>query len=202
MTLLPLPPGQFAKNDLGFIEPGGLAHDRLNREQRKCATHVQCGASRSTGGLPHIPPRSLALSHERYEDVVSFLNSWSYAMNRFGQLVGPGLVALLALTGCSGSEEEGSVKVVAETKGLSCDTSSGIKVSALRQILVDNGIAVTQTTCGFVDGIFLAVCGPPDGGLAFFVVPESKVPLAKGLGFFVAADAPLAKDYGACQEWR
>ena len=123
-------------------------------------------------------------------------------MNRFGQLGSPCLAALLALTGCSGSEEEGSVKVVAETKGLTCDRSTGIRVSALRQILVDNGIAVTQSTCGSGYNNFVAACGGPDAGLAFFAVPESKVPLAKRLGFFVAADSPGATDYGACEEWQ
>ena len=119
-------------------------------------------------------------------------------MNSFSHVFNATLVATCVLTACGGSSGEASVKVAAELNTLACVPTSGIRVADLRRSLENSGIAVAQTTCGFYNFNHVAVCGPPDGALAFFEVPLSKAPLVIGLGFFVAAERPLAIDYGPC----
>jgi radical SAM superfamily enzyme YgiQ (UPF0313 family) len=43
LTLLPLPDGSFAKNDIGFIDPTGVDHDRLGRALRKALYNFMHG---------------------------------------------------------------------------------------------------------------------------------------------------------------
>lgn len=123
-------------------------------------------------------------------------------MNRHSKIISISLAALVAVTGCGGSEDEVSVKVAAELKSLACDAASGVRVADLRRTLETNGISVSQTTCGAFNTGRVAVCGVPDDALAFFEVPASKVEPAQSLGFFVASDRPLAIDNGACAAGR
>ena len=108
----------------------------------------------------------------------------------------------VCLTGCGGSESEGTVKVAAELKTVQCDPAYGERVSALRQSLESRGIVVMKTTCGALNLNSSAICGIPDGRIAFFEIGQSRVAEAKGLGFFVAAERPRAVDYGSCPEPR
>jgi hypothetical protein len=43
VTLLPLPPGQFAKNDVGFVDPTGVDHDRLGVGLKKALYNYMHG---------------------------------------------------------------------------------------------------------------------------------------------------------------
>jgi hypothetical protein len=43
ITLLPLPEGPFAKNDVGFIDATGVDHDRLGRALRKALYNFMHG---------------------------------------------------------------------------------------------------------------------------------------------------------------
>jgi len=43
VTLLPLPPGGFAKNDVGFVDPTGVDHDALGRALRKAIYNFMHG---------------------------------------------------------------------------------------------------------------------------------------------------------------
>jgi hypothetical protein len=59
VTLLPLPPGRFAKNDVGFIDPTGVDHDRLGLGAEEGST-TTCTAS---GWTPDV--RALCLGSAR-----------------------------------------------------------------------------------------------------------------------------------------
>ena len=43
VTLEPLPPGRFAKNDIGFVDPTGVDHDALGRALKKAIYHYMHG---------------------------------------------------------------------------------------------------------------------------------------------------------------
>ena len=47
MTLLPLPPGGFAKNDVGFVDPSGVDHDRLGVGLKKAIYNFMHGVALS-----------------------------------------------------------------------------------------------------------------------------------------------------------
>jgi hypothetical protein len=43
VTLLPLPEGRFAKNDVGFVDPSGVDHDRLGLALKKALYNYMHG---------------------------------------------------------------------------------------------------------------------------------------------------------------
>jgi hypothetical protein len=43
ITLLPLPPGRFAKNDVGFVDPTGADHDAMGRALKKAIYNYMHG---------------------------------------------------------------------------------------------------------------------------------------------------------------
>jgi hypothetical protein len=43
VSLVPLPPGAFAKNDIGFIDPTGTDHDALGRGLKKAIYNYMHG---------------------------------------------------------------------------------------------------------------------------------------------------------------
>jgi hypothetical protein len=43
VTLLPLPPGRFAKNDIGFLDPTGTDHDALGGGLKKAIYNYMHG---------------------------------------------------------------------------------------------------------------------------------------------------------------
>ena len=43
ITLLPLPPSRFARNDVGFVDPTGVDHDALGRALKKAIYNYMHG---------------------------------------------------------------------------------------------------------------------------------------------------------------
>jgi hypothetical protein len=69
ITLLPLPPSPFAKNDVGFVDPTGADHDALGQGLKKAIYNYMHGLGLDEdvrawfGHLPGKVPRSTVPRH-------------------------------------------------------------------------------------------------------------------------------------------
>jgi hypothetical protein len=85
---------------------------------------------------------------------------------------------------------EKTVSVYKSRGGLQCENNA-VAVSELERQLKDAGIQVAATACGHDGRMRPAMCGRPDGNIAIFDIPASKLDAAVALKF---APMDAAKD--------
>ena len=98
-----------------------------------------------------------------------------------------------ALAGCAGAAQnaaEPTVSVYKSRGGLQCENNA-LAVSELERQLKDAGIRVAASSCGHDGRMRPAMCGRPDGNIAIFDIPASKLDAAVALKF---APMERAKD--------
>jgi hypothetical protein len=100
-------------------------------------------------------------------------------------------VGLSACAGAMPHAAESNVSVYKSRGGLQCENNA-IALSELEKQLKDGGIAVAGSSCGHDGRMRPAMCGRPDGRIAIFDIPASKLEAAAALKFL-----PLAKAEGA-----
>lgn len=102
---------------------------------------------------------------------------------------------LCALLGaCAGPLQgaaEKSVSVYKSRGALQCE-GPGLPVAELQRQLTDAGIRVSASSCGHDGRMRPAMCGRPDGAIAIFDIPASKLDAAVALKFMPLERAPEA----------
>ncbi len=93
------------------------------------------------------------------------------------------LLFLAACTDDSSSPTVGNILVYIDKGALQCETS-GISAEESAQVLINAGIDVLESTCGFQTGlVFPDICGGETGALVVHDIRFENLPDAEQLGY-------------------
>lgn len=108
-----------------------------------------------------------------------------------GRILALACAALAACASAPPRAAESTVSIYKSRGGLQCENNA-VAVSELEKQLKDAGIPVTASSCGHDGRMRPQMCGRPDGRIAIFEIPKSKLEAAAALKFL-----PLDKAEGA-----
>ncbi len=93
------------------------------------------------------------------------------------------LLITLFVVGCNHDADENTGLVYIDDGAIQCE-SNGLSVEQTAQILIDGGIAVTSSYCGYLSGIAVAAqCGLGDININLHKINIQNISDAKKLGF-------------------
>jgi hypothetical protein len=103
------------------------------------------------------------------------------------------LAALSALSFYCGSAHAVTATVqIAQSNGAKQCVPGRITVTAMKRLLIDNGITVNSAACGNDGMMHTTVCGASTGEINIFTIPATSLNKAQTLGFAPLTDWPNA----------
>ena len=93
------------------------------------------------------------------------------------------VVVLFAIVACDTDSEKYTEIVYINDGAIQCE-SDGMSVIETAQVLIDNGIDVIKSQCGYLSGVVVAAqCGLGDININLHTIPIQNLPDAQSLGF-------------------
>jgi hypothetical protein len=92
------------------------------------------------------------------------------------------IIVLASLMGCNHDDESTSLDVYISNGQLQC-RDNAIPVATTEAYLTDAGIAVTNSSCGIINGAYSAVCDSDAGKIHVYTIAKTELYNAENLGF-------------------
>lgn len=93
------------------------------------------------------------------------------------------IIVLISLISCGGSDSSGFVTVYKSTGAIQCE-SSGVSFEDSAQVLIENGIDVIESNCGFLTNLSVpTVCGAGTTGINLHQISRTSLQDVENLGY-------------------